>query len=203
MFITRSQLRILAIVSTLNLCVPYAAYADPPAEIASTFDVALTSQGQLSGVLIDNSGRPVGNVEVGLLCGSNLASLTTTDGQGHFTFEDVRGGSYQLATVGSVHIVRAWASNTAPPVARPAAVIVVDGDVIRGQEACGCGANVGCCDGVGCGDPPGRGRLVRRSNPNRQRLLRWMRANPGIVLTGVAAAIAVPIAFIASDDDAS
>jgi ABC-type enterobactin transport system permease subunit len=30
-----------------------------------------------------------------------------------------------------------------------------------------------------------------------------MRANPGIVLTGIAAAIAVPIAFVASDDDAS
>lgn len=203
MFIGRSQLRILAIIGTLNLCVPYATYAGPPAEIASTFDVALTSQGQLSGVLIDNSGGPVGNVEVALLCGSNLVGLTTTDGQGRFALEDVQGGSYQLATVGSVYIVRAWASNTAPPVARPAAVIVVDGDVIRGQEACGCGADVGCCDGVGCGDAPGRGRLVRRSSPNRRRLLRWMRANPGIVLTGVAAAIAVPIAFIASDDDAS
>lgn len=203
MFIARSQLRILAIISTLNLCVPYVAYADPPAEIASTFDVALTSQGQLSGVLIDGSGGPVGNIDVGLLRGSSLVSLATTDGQGQFVFKGVRGGSYQLATVGSVHIVRAWASNTAPPVARPAAVIVVDGDVIRGQEACGCGAGVGCCDGVGCGDPVGRGRLVRRSSPNRQRFLRWMRANPGIVVTGIAAAIAVPIAFIASDDDAS
>ena len=203
MFIARSQLRILGIIGTLNLCVPYAAYADRPAEMASTFDVALTSQGELSGVLVANSGRPVGNVEVGLLCGSNLVSLATTDGQGKFAFEGVRGGSYRLAAVGSVHIVRAWAANTAPPVARPAAVIVVDGDVIRGQEACGCGAEVGCCDGVGCGKPPGRGRLVRRSSPNRQRLSRWMRANPGIVLAGVAAAIAVPIAFIASDDDAS
>lgn len=202
MFVARSRLQVLAIISAVNLCVPYMAFAEPLAEVGSPFDVALTAHGHLSGVLIDSSGRPVKGVEVGLLCDSSLVSLTMTDERGQFTMEGIRGGTYQLAAVGSVRIVRAWALHTAPPVARPAAVIVVDGDVIRGQQACGCGGEVGCCNGVGCGDPVGR-KLVRRRGSSNRRLVRWMRANPGIVLTGIAAAIAVPIAFVASDDDAS
>ncbi len=203
MLISRSQLQILAILSALNLCVPHAAFAEIVSEAPPTIDVALTGDGYLSGVLIDKSGRPVGDVEIGLLRGSELLSLATTDRQGHFRIEAVRGGTYQLAAVGSVHIVRAWASHTAPPAARPAAVIVVGGDIIRGQQACGCGGEVGCCDSVGCDGPPARRGFPRRSHPHRQQMLRWMRANPGVVLTGIAAAIAVPIAFIASDDDAS
>jgi hypothetical protein len=202
-FITRSQLRVLAIVSALNLSVPHAVLAEMSPKAPPRIDVALTAEGHLSGVLVDNSGRPVADVEIGLIRGSELVNLATTNRQGCFTIECVQGGTYQLAAMGTVQIVRAWTSRTAPPVARPAAVFVVEGDIIRGQQACGCASGVGCCDSIGCDGTSARPGFPRRAHPHRRQLVRWMRANPGVVLTGIAAAIAVPIAFIASDDDAS
>lgn len=195
MFATQRCHRFVALLATMNLCIPWNAMAVEPATTAvpvveslRVVDVALGNGGTFAGQLLDSNGQAVTNLEVGLVSNGKLVALTTSNESGQFKMIGVRGGSYQLAAAGSQQPVRVWAEQTAPPTAGDSALLVVGSDVVRGQQGCG--------DGVGCGDSVG-GRGGYRQNA----LARWMRANPGMVLVGVAAAIAIPIAIIAADDD--
>ena len=152
-------------------------------------DVALAPGGVLTGQVVDDTGRPLTNVKVALVQGTDLLQTVATDQAGVFEVANVQGGTYELAVGGNAHLIRAWAPHTAPPSAKSAAMVVHSNQVIRGQQQCGCGDPVGCSECV-----PGQaygGRPV----------VNWMQANPGLVLAGVAAAIAIPIAIVVADDD--
>jgi hypothetical protein len=201
--------KLVALAAVLNLCMPWRAEAaDAPPTVAAiadanaapetvnVLDIALADGGLLVGQVYDASGGPAAGTEVALISNGAVIAHTVTDRTGVFRVAGVVGGTYQLATPSKLQLVRAWAPRTAPPAAHQVAMMVQDETVVRGQ--CDCGSTVGCSDCVG---ENRNGRAYAGQAYGGRPVLEWMRAHPGMVIAGVAAAIAVPVAIAASDDD--
>jgi hypothetical protein len=71
---------------------------------------------------------------VALHNGDQLIAQTTTDEEGNFRFDSIRGGIYQLTAAGVTVKYRVWARNTAPPGAAQS-VLLSGQDVVAGQFA--------------------------------------------------------------------
>jgi hypothetical protein len=100
---------------------------------ASAADVALDSQGQLHGQVLDPQGQPVSQVPV-ILEGNGVPRLNSvTDGEGQFQLKLDRGGVYRLQAAGGTAICRVWSFQAAPPSAGRSALIVAGAPNIRGQ----------------------------------------------------------------------
>jgi Carboxypeptidase regulatory-like domain len=161
--------RMAAAVASLGILLPPSAFATTPVE--PTNDVALRSGGLLVGQVVDSQGVAKSGTMVSIRQGQQEVVRTTTDENGVFAAQGLRGGHYQLLTQEGGSDCRLWAADTAPPAARPAALIVSGNDVVRGQYG------------------PAQGWV------------HWMKAHPYITAGVVAAAIAIPVAFIDDDDD--
>ena len=115
--------------------VPAAATASPvfapPVQLFG--DVELDPLGSMQGVVVDARGVPVGDQTVMLRQSGRELARAESDAQGRFRFGPLRGGTYQLWLGKQARSVRAWAANTAPPAARNVAMVVVGGEVVRGQ----------------------------------------------------------------------
>jgi hypothetical protein len=116
-------------------------------------------------------GRP--GVAVSVMHGTHEVVRTTTDANGVFAAQGIRGGQYLILSPEGQLVCRAWAEGTAPPSASAAAVLAPGDDLARGQFGYGLGIG--------------------------KAWLEWMRAHPYLTAGTVAAAIAVPLAF--ADDD--
>jgi hypothetical protein len=195
----------LALVASLNLSIPWQAIRAAEHEVfacsatqspelhaaaVEAIDVALAEGGVLAGRVYDTAGRPLANIEVTLIQNGEVAASTISDASGVFRFGGVAGGTCQIATAHHLQLLRTWAPHTAPPSAQQVAMIVHDETVVRGQYG-----PPGCGDSVPCG-PPHAGQAY-----GGRPVLHWMRTHPGMVMAGVAAAIAIPVAIAASDDD--
>ena len=164
----RSSLgKMAAAVACLGMLAPPSASAASRAELPN--DVALRSGGMLVGQVVDAQGVAKAGTTVSVRHGEHEVVRTKTDKNGVFAAQGLRGGSYQLLTDDGSSVCRLWAADTAPPAARPAALIVSGNDVVRGAYG---GGMVG-----------------------------WMKAHPYITAGTIAAAIAIPLAFIDDDDD--
>jgi hypothetical protein len=135
-------------------------------------DVALRPGGILVGQVVDQQGIAKAGTEVSIRFAEHEVVRTTTDLNGVFAAQGLRGGQYQLLTEDGVSVCRLWAPDTAPPAARPAALVVSGNTAVRGQWTPG---------------PMGS-------------WLGWVKAHPYITAGVVAGAIAIPLAF-ADDDD--
>lgn len=142
-------------------------------EPAFTHDVALRPGGLLIGQVVDSQGVPRSDVTVSLRFAEHEIARTTTDAKGYFAIHGVRGGQHQIVAEDGASTCRLWAPNTAPPSAYPAALVICGGQVVRGM--------------------PGSTQM--------QSWVEWIKAHPYITAGTVAAAIAIPIAFIDFDDD--
>ena len=160
-----------AAVACLGMMLPAPALAVGPAANVGT-DVALRAGGMLVGQVVDPQGVAKAAAPVSIRYGQHEVVQTTTDANGVFAAQGLRGGQYQLVTENGVSVCRLWAVDTAPPAARPAALLVCGDQAVRGQWS---GGPMG--DWVG-----------------------WVKAHPYITAGVVAAAIAIPIA-LADDDD--
>jgi hypothetical protein len=156
-------------VACLGMTLPPSALATSPA--AATNDVALRSGGLLVGQVVTREGAAKAGTVVSVRQGEHEVVRTTTDENGVFAAQGLRGGNYQIMTNDGASECRLWAPETAPPAARSAALVVSGNDVVRGQYG------------------PVQGWVG------------WMKAHPYITAGVVAAAIAVPLAFIDDDDD--
>jgi len=162
-----------AALACVGMVVPPAAFAAEPA--AGATDIALRQGGLLVGQVVDRQGVPQANRTVSIQYGPHEIVRTVTDQNGTFAAQGLRGGQYQLVTHEGISVCRLWAANTAPPAARPAALVVTGNQVVRGQwGAAG----------------PLHGSVE------------WVKAHPYITAGVVAAAIAIPLA-LADDDDYS
>jgi len=103
-----------------------------PAALHQINDVALQPGGLLSGQVLDAAGIPLTGAAVHLMYAGQPIAEMTTDAQGRFAASGVRGGVYQIVSAGDIQSIRAWAPNTAPPNAQPAALLVAGG-AVRGQ----------------------------------------------------------------------
>jgi hypothetical protein len=162
----------LAAIACLGMLVPPNALASPPSNLAN--DVALRDGGLLIGQVVDAQGAAQAGTVVSIVYGDQEVVRTTTDQNGVFAAQGLRGGQYQIATDSGLSVCRLWAPNTAPPAAHEAAIVVTGQDVVRGQMGYG-----------GYGNS----------------WMNWVRAHPYITAGIVAAAIAIPLAIAASDDD--
>lgn len=167
---------ILATVACVGIVCPSSVLAIEPAAAAK--DVALRPGGVLVGQVIDQQGAPKAGSPVVLLQNEQVIVDTTTDANGVFAAQGLRGGQYQIITPDGHKLCRFWAADTAPPSAADAVVVVAGNEVVRGQWA----------------PPPG-------PTSYGGRWLDWVRSHPYITAGVVAAAIATPIAIAASDDD--
>ncbi len=162
---------LLASVACIGMTCPPIAMASNLADGAK--DVALRPGGVLVGQVIDPQGAVQPGSVVSIQHHGQEVVRTTTDTNGIFAAQGLRGGQYNLVTQDGQSFCRLWAADTAPPAASDSAVVVTDQDVVRGQW----GATQG---GL---------------------WLDWVRSHPYITAGVVAAAIATPIAIAASDDD--
>jgi hypothetical protein len=124
----------LAALSVLSMCLPTAALAQgsaPPAPAVT--DVALGPGNILSGQLMDSHGVPLANVLVSLQDdqGREVAHVTT-DEQGRFAVQGVRGGVHQIVTPQGRWFYRLWTTETAPPSAQQGALMVSGDETVRG-----------------------------------------------------------------------
>jgi hypothetical protein len=96
-------------------------------------DVALDSAGYLHGRAVDLQGRPLADQPVVLGRAGRRLAPCRTDGAGRFRVGPLRGGPYSLSAGGQARLVRVWPGPTAPPSAAEVALVVAQGDVVRGQ----------------------------------------------------------------------
>lgn len=75
--------------------------------------------------------------KVAVVQAGKIVARSVTDKSGNFVTGDLRGGVYQIAAGMGVTTVRAWDAAAAPPVARPAALVVGSPAVVRGQRKFG------------------------------------------------------------------
>lgn len=128
--------------ATVGLVLPSAGIAAgptvPPRAAAeatklAVYDVALQTDGGLRGQVVDGQGVAAKNVEVAIGQGGKIVGSTHTDHDGRFQLTGLRGGVYQVATPGSIAVYRLWSEQTAPPAAKPAALIVDKPTTVRGN----------------------------------------------------------------------
>jgi hypothetical protein len=132
----RSSLGTMAAAAAcLSMLLPPTAFAASP--IAPANDVALRAGGLLVGQVVDTQGVAKAGAVVSIRQGENEVVRTTTDANGMFAAKGLRGGQYQLQTEDGSSSCRLWATDTAPPAARPAALIVSGDDLVRGQNGGG------------------------------------------------------------------
>jgi hypothetical protein len=121
---------------------PYAVAAGgsctPAGEIAANqpppvSDVQLDAGGTLRGLVLNLEGVPVADLPVLIRQGDRQLALTHTDLMGRFSAGQLRGGTYQVTVGGRSKLLRAWAEGTAPPSAKPLALVVVGSNVVRGH----------------------------------------------------------------------
>lgn len=119
---------------------PQIAWANPAATIKRpekarfvSYDAALDASGRLAGKLTDAGGLALVRAPLVLYQGQKLVAQTRTDDQGQFKFHRLRGGSYQLYSVGRQAMVRAWTHGAAPPGVGETLLVVSDYRAIRGQ----------------------------------------------------------------------
>jgi hypothetical protein len=148
----------------------------PVSDVAAVHsDVALRPGGILVGQVVDQQGVVKPGAVVSVQYSDYEVVRTTTDSNGVFAAQGMRGGQYQLVTEDGVSVCRLWAPDTAPPSARPAALVVSGNKVVRGQWGGG---------------------------PVHQ-WVDWVKAHPYITAGVIATAIAVPLALADDDDEPS
>ena len=157
-----------AAVASLGMMLPSTVLAAAPAAAAN--DIALRPGGVLVGQVVDPQGVAKAGTPVSIQFAGKEVARTTTDENGVFAAKGLRGGQYQLSTIEGSSACRLWAADTAPPSARPAALVVSGNDVVRGTD----------------GGPLNSWK-------------EWAKAHPYIVAGTVASAIAIPLA-LADDD---
>ncbi len=155
--------------------------ASTPAAAAIS-DIALRTGGLLVGQVVDQQGVAKAGTPVSIQFAGKEVVSTTTDANGVFAAKGIRGGQYELVTHQGGSPCRLWAADTAPPSARPAALIVSGDNIARGQ--------------VACGEPV----CENRRGPMHS-WLGWAQAHPYVVAGTVAAAIAIPLAMAGDDFD--
>ena len=147
-------------------------------------DVALDAGGSLRGQVVDAQGNPLGRTPVAIRHLDREVAGTISDASGHFRVTGLRGGVYGIMVGQTEAVCRLWVPNTAPPSARPAALVVVGGEQVLAQGGCDpCGCDP-CC-------PPLR---------PCSRLKCWL-ANPLVIAGIIAAAVAIPVAIHNCKDD--
>ncbi len=100
---------------------------------AAVPDVALTTGGTFSGRVVDHAGKVLEGAQVTVRQGKTEVGKTVTDKEGLYSFKNMKGGVYQVASGNTEGVFRVWAEKTAPPAAKEHALLVMGDKGARGQ----------------------------------------------------------------------
>ncbi len=103
------------------------------ASASAIADVALQAGGVLVAQVYTAEGTPHAGMTVTIQKQGRELVQATTDANGIVAVSGLQGGVYQLAVGQTVGSYRLWAPGTAPPVAKPGALLVEGQGVVRGQ----------------------------------------------------------------------
>ncbi len=159
-----------AAVAALGMVLPSPVLGAAP--VTAVADIALRPGGVLLGQVVDPQGVAKAGTPVMIEYRGQEVVRTTTDESGVFAAQGLRGGQYQINTSESSTACRLWAADTAPPSARPAALVV-----------------------------SGKDTLVRGQFGQMNSWKEWVKCHPYITAGTVAAAIAIPLALADNDWD--
>ena len=129
--------RMAAALACVGMMFPHSVMAEAPVEL-KVADVALRDGGLFVGKVVNAQGKPISEVEVLLIQEGKEIANTTTDKEGVFAAQGLRGGQYQVVAEGGAVAYRLWAPDTAPPAANTSALIVTGDEIVNGQFADGC-----------------------------------------------------------------
>jgi len=99
-------------------------------------DIELQPGGVMQGQVVNAQGAPCANAPVRLVkqgVGAEAITACKTDADGRFEAPGLTGGVYRVETTAGTMVCRAWAPNTAPPSAIPAALVVEGDQAVRGN----------------------------------------------------------------------
>ncbi len=106
----------------------------PKTAILRIPDVEMHQVGAVQGTFVNGQGKPVEGAKVALRQRGKVVATTDTNKGGKFQFQNLRGGTYEIATVRGNAAFRLWAPKTAPPSARTGVLIVAQEGTVRGQD---------------------------------------------------------------------
>lgn len=101
--------------------------------VAAVPDVSLTAGGTFSGRVVDHVGKVLEGAQVTVRQGKTEIGKTVTNKEGLYTFKNLKGGVYQVASGNTEGNFRVWAERTAPPAAKEQALLVMGENGARGQ----------------------------------------------------------------------
>jgi hypothetical protein len=157
---------IAAAIACAGMLLPMPATATPPTASLRD-DIALGAGGLLVGEVVDQQGVAKAGMPVSVQFAGQEIVNTTTDANGVFAAKGLRSGEYHLVTPQSDSDCRLWAADTAPQLSRPAVLVVLGNETVRGQH--------------------------RKSH--KSGVVGWMKAHPYITAGAVVAAVAIPLAM--------
>jgi hypothetical protein len=134
---------LLAPQSILMAAGPVGSTTVPAIQSASIRDVSLTQAGSLRGQVVDSQGVALASTTVKVQSAGREIASTTTNEQGEFTFNDLRGGNYTINAGDSTGVYRVWTANAAPPAAKQGLLLVSRRQTARGQGIAGMGSRTG------------------------------------------------------------
>ena len=121
-----------------GMCMPQVAFGATPERPKSVIpDIALRDGGVLLGQVVKSDGSPVSGAPISLRNSSHELAASTANAAGYFAFSGLSMGTYQLATPGAAATYQVWTAGAAPPIARPGALLVTNGETVRGQMQAG------------------------------------------------------------------
>jgi hypothetical protein len=134
---TRWYCQTAVLLACVGMILPQRLMAAPTASQPLVHDVALGTNGTLTGQVVDGQGIPKTEADVTVWQNENRIAAAKTDENGNFSVAGLRSGVHQVAAGEGVSIYRFWAPNTAPPAASQQALVVSDQNVVRGNGVIG------------------------------------------------------------------
>ncbi len=125
-------------LATVGFCMPQAvleAAAPNQQTPVVVSDIQLQQGNVLLGQIVTPDNAAVVGVDVSLYSKNHRLVISKTDQRGYFAFPGLQAGVYHVIAPGGEGVYRAWTENSAPPAAKPAALIVTRRGTVRGQRA--------------------------------------------------------------------
>lgn len=117
-----------------GMCMPQVVFAATPDRPKPAIpDVALRDGGVLLGQVVKADGSPAPGAPISLRNDSRELATGTANAAGYFAFSGLTTGTYQMTTTGGAGTYQVWTADAAPPVAQPGALLVTNGETVRGQ----------------------------------------------------------------------
>ena len=121
------------------MAIPLNAADEParPADKSAVTDVVLATHGILTGVVVDEQGRPLSGTKVHILHELKPIAEVRTDKSGRYSVKGLRSGLHRVRSVGGEKVCRFWTKSSAPPNAKAQLVQTCSKEIVRGQLGSG------------------------------------------------------------------